>query len=56
MPDKAFRSRRTEFRAADPAEGQPMTLSGYFVVLGSPTTSTIGARKSLTGTPSTMPT
>lgn len=36
MPDKAFRSRRTEFRAADPAEGQPMTLSGYFVVFGQP--------------------
>lgn len=33
---KAFRSRRTEFRAADPAEGQPMTLSGYFVVFGQP--------------------
>ena len=31
MPD-LYRTRRTEFRAADPAEGQPMLIEGYFVV------------------------
>ncbi len=35
MPD-FYRSRRTEFRAADPADGQPMLIEGYFVVFDQP--------------------
>ena len=36
MPDYAFRSRPTEFRAEAPAGGQPMILDGYFVVFDQP--------------------
>lgn len=36
MPDISYRSRQTEFRAADPADGQPMLIEGYFVVFDQP--------------------
>lgn len=36
MPNMFYRSRQTEFRAADPADGQPMLIEGYFVVFGQP--------------------
>lgn len=36
MPDLTYRSRRTEFRAADPADGEPMLIEGYFVVFDQP--------------------
>lgn len=36
MPDIFYRSRQTQFRSADPADGQPMVLEGYFVVFGQP--------------------
>lgn len=36
MPEYLFRSRKTEFRADVPAEGQPMLIEGYFVVFGQP--------------------
>lgn len=36
MPNYAFRSRPTEFRAEAPADGQPMILDGYFVVFDQP--------------------
>lgn len=36
MPDYAFRSRPTDFRAEAPADGQPMILDGYFVVFDQP--------------------
>lgn len=32
MPEYAYRSRQTEFRADAPADGQPMLIEGYFVV------------------------
>lgn len=36
MPDIFYRSRPTQFRSDDPADGQPMVLEGYFVVFGQP--------------------
>lgn len=36
MPDIFYRSRQTEFRADDPADGQPMLIEGYFVVFDQP--------------------
>ena len=36
MPDKFYRSRQTEFRSADPADGQSMAIEGYFVVFDQP--------------------
>ena len=36
MPDITYRSRKTEFRAEPPAEGQPMLIEGYFIVFGQP--------------------
>lgn len=36
MPDLTYRSRRTEFRVADPADGEPMLIEGYFVVFDQP--------------------
>lgn len=36
MPDISYRSRQTEFRADDPADGQPMLIEGYFVVFDQP--------------------
>lgn len=36
MPDVFYRSRQTQFRSAEPTDGQPMVLEGYFVVFGQP--------------------
>ena len=36
MPDISYRSRKTEFRAEPPADGQPYLIEGYFVVFGQP--------------------
>lgn len=36
MPDRFYRSRRTKFRSAEPADGEPMVLEGYFVVFNQP--------------------
>ena len=36
MPNTSYRSRQTEFRALEPADGQPMLLEGYFVVFDQP--------------------
>lgn len=36
MPDISYRSRKTEFRADAPADGQPMLIEGYFIVFGQP--------------------
>ena len=36
MPDISYRSRKTEFRAESPADGQPYLIEGYFVVFGQP--------------------
>ena len=36
MPDISYRSRKTEFRADPPADGQPYLIEGYFVVFGQP--------------------
>lgn len=36
MPDISYRSRKTEFRADAPADGQPYLIEGYFVVFGQP--------------------
>lgn len=36
MPDIFYRSRQTQFRSAEPADGQPMVLEGYFVVFDQP--------------------
>ena len=36
MPDITYRSRKTEFRAEAPADGQPMLIEGYFIVFGQP--------------------
>ena len=36
MPEYAYRSRQTEFRADTPADGQPMLIEGYFVVFDQP--------------------
>lgn len=36
MPDISYRSRQTQFRAADPADGEPMLIEGYFVVFDQP--------------------
>lgn len=36
MPDLFYRSRQTQFRSAEPADGQPMVLEGYFVVFDQP--------------------
>lgn len=36
MPDMFYRSRQTQFRSADPTDGQPMTIEGYFVVFDQP--------------------
>ena len=36
MPDISYRSRKTEFRADSPADGQPYLIEGYFVVFGQP--------------------
>lgn len=36
MPDIFYRSRPTQFRSDDPADGQPMILEGYFVVFNQP--------------------
>lgn len=36
MPDISYRTRRTEFRAAEPADGEPMLIEGYFVVFNQP--------------------
>ena len=36
MPDVIHRSRKTEFRAESPADGQPMLIEGYFIVFGQP--------------------
>ncbi len=36
MPDISYRSRTAQFRSAEPADGQPMVLEGYFVVFGQP--------------------
>lgn len=36
MPDVFYRSCQTQFRSAEPADGQPMVLEGYFVVFDQP--------------------
>ena len=36
MPDITYRSRKTEFRAETPSDGQPMLIEGYFIVFGQP--------------------
>lgn len=36
MPDITYRSRKTEFRADIPVDGQPLLVEGYFVVFGQP--------------------
>ena len=36
MPNISYRSRQTTFRSADPADGQPMLIEGYFVVFDQP--------------------
>ena len=36
MPDFSTRSRRTQFRADPPRDGQPMVIEGYFVVFDQP--------------------
>ena len=36
MPDVFYRSRQTQFRSAEPTDGQPMVLEGYFVVFDQP--------------------
>lgn len=36
MPNTSYRSRQTEFRALEPADGQPMLIEGYFVVFDQP--------------------
>ena len=36
MPDISMRTRRTQFRADPPADGQPMVVEGYFVVFDQP--------------------
>lgn len=36
MPDISYRSRSTEFRSAEPADGAPMLIEGYFVVFDQP--------------------
>lgn len=36
MPDITYRSRKTEFRAEAPADGQPMLIEGYFIVFDQP--------------------
>lgn len=36
MPDMLYRSRQTEFRTSEPADGQPMLIEGYFVVFDQP--------------------
>lgn len=36
MPDISYRSRKTEFRAETPADGQPYLIEGYFVVFNQP--------------------
>ena len=36
MPDIVWRTRKAAFRAAAPADDQPMLLEGYFIVFGQP--------------------
>lgn len=36
MPNITYRSRKTEFRAETPSDGQPMLIEGYFIVFGQP--------------------
>lgn len=36
MPEMLYRSRPTQFRSDEPADGQPMILEGYFVVFDQP--------------------
>lgn len=36
MPDISYRSRQTQFRSADPGDGEPMLIEGYFVVFDQP--------------------
>lgn len=36
MRDIFYRSRQTQFRSAEPVDGQPMVLEGYFVVFDQP--------------------
>lgn len=36
MPDALYRSRQTQFRSAEPTDGQPLVLEGYFVVFDQP--------------------
>lgn len=36
MPNISYRSRKTEFRADSPTDGQPMLVEGYFVVFNQP--------------------
>lgn len=36
MPDLFYRSRQTEFRSAEPTDGSPMVIEGYFIVFNQP--------------------